>query len=267
MNDYFALPTEEELELAHHGILGMRWGVRRYQNEDGSLTPAGVARYGTKENFKKVQRARAEAEAYKIRTKAQLKSQKMVNKEIAKQKKKLAKIEDRDRNERIRDQEKTNKLQEKSNRDTRKMLKETDKFNKNQQNNNNNRYNDNRSGYDRARDESKSFAKSLLKDAVQPAVVGAGNKALSKYLDKTVDNLFTSDADRALRKVYREIEETRAGNALMTAKIDEAYLKESWLHRGQYSKERNQKWSYDVGPNNKSNKNFRQNDEDWKNRR
>ena len=31
-------------ELYHHGIKGQRWGIRRYQNEDGSLTEAGKAR-------------------------------------------------------------------------------------------------------------------------------------------------------------------------------------------------------------------------------
>lgn len=36
---------EANNELYHHGILGQKWGVRRFQNEDGTLTDAGKARY------------------------------------------------------------------------------------------------------------------------------------------------------------------------------------------------------------------------------
>lgn len=37
--------------IAHHGILGMKWGIRRYQNEDGSLTNAGEKRYSLGEKI------------------------------------------------------------------------------------------------------------------------------------------------------------------------------------------------------------------------
>lgn len=47
--------------LSHHGIKGMRWGVRRYRNEDGSLTDAGRRRYDIKEARKEVRKARNEA--------------------------------------------------------------------------------------------------------------------------------------------------------------------------------------------------------------
>lgn len=34
-----------EYEIYHSGVKGMKWGVRRYQNKDGSLTPEGKKRY------------------------------------------------------------------------------------------------------------------------------------------------------------------------------------------------------------------------------
>lgn len=36
-------------EIYHHGIKGQKWGVRRYQNKDGSLTPAGKKRASNKD--------------------------------------------------------------------------------------------------------------------------------------------------------------------------------------------------------------------------
>lgn len=44
--DKFVLKYESDNEwLSHHGILGQKWGVRRFQNQDGSLTAAGKKRY------------------------------------------------------------------------------------------------------------------------------------------------------------------------------------------------------------------------------
>ena len=36
----------EKNSLAHYGVPGQKWGVRRYQNPDGTLTPEGLERYG-----------------------------------------------------------------------------------------------------------------------------------------------------------------------------------------------------------------------------
>lgn len=44
--------------ISHYGIKGMRWGIRRYQNKDGSLTQEGKRRYNKSEDAEEVERIR-----------------------------------------------------------------------------------------------------------------------------------------------------------------------------------------------------------------
>ena len=69
--------------LAHHGIIGQKWGIRRYQNYDGSYTQAGMKRYNNSlEDYNKKNEAYKQAkQEYKSGTGTEAD---MVNKKLAK---------------------------------------------------------------------------------------------------------------------------------------------------------------------------------------
>lgn len=51
MNTYYVAGIPYTSELYHHGIKGQKWGIRRFQNPDGTLTEAGRDRYYGNRNF------------------------------------------------------------------------------------------------------------------------------------------------------------------------------------------------------------------------
>lgn len=77
----------DQNELYHHGIKNQKWGERRYQYADGSLTSAGKKRYGTKTNYEKVLKAKG--------LKAKVKAQKEREKQNARTEAEVAKYKKR----------------------------------------------------------------------------------------------------------------------------------------------------------------------------
>lgn len=73
-----------EYVLYHHGTKGMKWGIRRYQNKDGSLTPAGRKRYSS------------EAARLKEREKV-IKNKERTNAKLAKLDAKKAELDEREK--------------------------------------------------------------------------------------------------------------------------------------------------------------------------
>lgn len=77
--------------LMHHGIKGQKWGVRRFQNEDGSLTGAGESRYNDGEGGFKFGEHASSGGSRNKSVKSSRSNKKVKSKRTPEQKKALAK--------------------------------------------------------------------------------------------------------------------------------------------------------------------------------
>lgn len=162
-----------ENELMHWGIKGMKWGVRRYQNRDGSLTPAGRKRYD-----KEMAKLKEEEKIAKNKLRTQAKLNKLEEKrrevEALKSGKPLQKATQKTSGPSLKDMS-DDELRRVVNR----MLLEQQ--------------------YNKMRPEQvsagKKFVDKVMKDVVAPTAVEVGKQVLKDSMTKAIKNA-SADADK-----------------------------------------------------------------------
>ena len=195
-------------ELSHHGILGQRWGIRRYQKKDGSLTPAGLKRYGSEANFKKIQRAEAKAQKEAEKAKYRAKTEA----EIAKINKKY-KINKQD------EKKEETKAKEGSSKPNAKSINEMTDDEIRSRINRIQLENQLKSLTPVQQTKGQKFVK-MVSDTAAPAIKNAAKDALEKYLKKKLNEALGVDgktADEVSNQLARQAKDLENKVKIMNA--------------------------------------------------
>lgn len=178
-------------DLTHHGIKGMKWGIRNYQNKDGSLTPAGRKRYGSfadaikkynrKKQLKKAREAKAAKEAAAKQRAEDIKQGRVKTKDMT--------------TEELMEAKRRLEME----RDYKKLF-------------------DQLNPPDKVVEEGKSFAKKMWDEAAKPALISAGKNLLTDALNKEVKKLVGDKADKAMEKLKKEADKLDLESKIQRAK-------------------------------------------------
>lgn len=88
--------------LCHYGIKGMKWGIRRYQNPDGSLTAEGIQRYGSESGLSRhIQSENKKAAKFEREWLVSEEASKRSTKRLEKTKEKLKRLQERNKDKPI----------------------------------------------------------------------------------------------------------------------------------------------------------------------
>lgn len=230
--------------LAHYGIPNQKWGVRRFQNEDGSLTPAGRERYGVgpERASKKYSKAGMVGLEAKYQAKRAVKSVKKTASDLSrqrresvaasKQRRRQSKIERAERKEQIRKEKAEDLARKIAARESKKSLSDLkDEFD-------DARLNDARRRVaalldKRDRIQEKAFLKEqekALKKDMKNAKKDAEREAKSQFSRKKIKSLTDEEVQDRINRLKKEAE--LAGLEIKRNHPTMAYIGDKLLEAG-----------------------------------